>query len=184
MSSLTEGMSVLSKHDDPEYWIQQAITNMGPEELKQAIETNQNILINFFNTKYLNFPGIRKRSRAILDKNWDKIEHLLLTPENTMNLLEQVEGNLEIIGTDEGIAYVNNMCVNAYFWIREFVYQEQKNLLEALQEEPTIPLKTFREIAEYFKIGDDAFKHILNNFEQTGKIDIYIVLNKSHRKAV
>lgn len=182
MSLLKDGMSVLAQHDDPEYWIEQAIMNMGPSELKQAVETNENIITNFFNTKYLNFPGIRKRSRAILNKNWDKIEYLLLTPENTMNLLEQVEGNLEIIGTDEGIEYVNNMCINAYFWIREFVYQEQKNLLEALQEEPNMPLKTFREIAQCFNIGEDAFKHILNNFEQTGKIDIYIVLNKPHRK--
>lgn len=179
---LKDGLSLLAQHDDPKYWIEQALLNMGPAELTQAIETKQNIIINFFDSKSLNFPGFRKRARALLDKNWDQIEHFLLDPKNTLEMLEQVEGNIEIIGTDEGIDYVNQMCVGAYYWIREFVYQERQHLMEALQEEPDLPLLTFREVSKLYNIEEDMFAYLLNKFEQEGVISIYIRLNKKYRK--
>lgn len=182
IESLKEGMQILAQHDDPEWWISQAVLKLTPDRLKEAIETNENAIISLFQTKYLNFPGVRRRSCAILDKNWNRVESLLLEPSKVRELLETIEGNAEIVETDEGIAYVNGMCYDAYYWIREFVYHEKKDLIEALRESSVMPLADFRQVANFYNIPEEMFTHILQDLQTGGVAEIYITITKQYQK--
>jgi hypothetical protein len=184
ISALKDGMSVLAQHDDPQWWIEQALIKLTPDRLKIAIKNNENAIINLFldNKFYMNFPGIRRRSRAILDANWDRVESYLLNPANARELLETIPGNTEIIETDQGIEYLNNMCHDAYNWIREFVYHEERDLVDILRETPTMPLMDFKEISNHYQISEERFTQIINNLQANGAIEIYINLNKKFRK--
>lgn len=167
---------------NPEHWIQQALERMTPEALKDGMEKNENFVINFFDTKYMNLKGIRNVVATKIDENWGMIEHYLLTPGNMKVKLQENEGNWVLLESDEGIEYLNNVASGAYSWLRDFVYEEEKKLYNILLEKPVLLYRELKDVGDILKIPISRFVEIVDKWEQSGTVEIYITLNEKLRR--
>lgn len=172
----------LIKNKNVDYWIKEAISQMTPIRLKECIVVRENFVISFFDTNYLNIPGIRSLAKDRLHNDWSTLEHYLLNPINMKEALEKNDGNWGLLETDAGSEYINSVGIGAYEWLREFVYEEQKKVKEILRENPTILFKDLRELCGVVKIPKERFIDIMRMLEIEGVVKIYVQLDEKHRK--
>lgn len=168
----------LLQKENPEYWIKAALANLTPDRIIDSMEKGYNPIINFFDTKYLNLPGIKSRARAILRNNWGHIDFYLLNPENTKTELLKHEGNSEILNTEPGTQYLNNMCSEAYSFIRELTFEERIIMLNTLKAQPRISLTDYSEICGLDGIPGEMIDKIIREFQSQGVLQIYVELNR------
>lgn len=172
----------LIKNKDVDYWIKESLKQMTPERLKECITTQENFVIKFFDTNYLNIPGIRSLAKDRLHNDWKVIEHYLLNPINMKESLEKNDGNWGLLETDIGSEYINWVGIDAYEWLREFVYREKEKVLEILEANPVILFKTLEELCSAVGISQERYVEIMRMFGSKDIINIYVELSDKHRK--
>jgi len=180
MEGVKRFLKLLMAHEDPKFWINEAIKKIDLEKLKEYIKTGKNPLVNFLEHEYMKFPLVEERIRELLATNWATVEYYLLDPNNLKEELAKREDIAKsgILERDETAKYLNKICNEAYWILREFVYKEREHILEILKTKPKIRLRDLIEVAGIYGINLDMAQKILSDFEKQGIIAIYVELKQ------
>jgi len=173
-------LKLLMSQEDPRFWISEGIKKLDVQRIKEYVKTGKNPFVEFLEHDYMKFPLVEERVREILAANWQTVEYYLTDPSH---IREELEKNEEIkksgiLDSEETAKYLNKVCKETYWVLREFVYKERQHLLEILQTKPKIRLKDLVEVAQIYGVNPEMIQKILADFEKQGIVGIYVELRQ------
>ena len=172
----TTGMTIIKQ--DPEYWIQKTMEHLTPDVLRKDIETGQNPFLEHFNSKYLKLEAVQNKIRGVLNANWQIIEFYFLSPTNLKNKICEDADKVEIMNTDEGVRWLNNVSEQTHAFLREFTYKEMDTLLKLLKQQEVMVRQELFEIMEAVGVPKDRVEKFIDELIKRGIVVEYVKLNR------
>ena len=107
-------------------WIANLLASIDPEDLKNAIENNENLVVLFFNHYKLADYRVRPIARRILKIFWEDLEDYLTNPIKVLEFLCKANPKLKpILITKRSIEWLNQNCENLYRAFYNYVFKDE-----------------------------------------------------------
>lgn len=107
-------------------WLLGLLYSIDPEDLKNAIENNENLVVLFFNHYKLADYRVRPIARRLLKMFWNDLEKYLTNPILILEELCKSRPELKpILISKRSIEWLNRNCENLYRAFYNYVFKDE-----------------------------------------------------------